>query len=199
MKRFFGIAVAICLAGLVLFGAGPAHAQKVLRIGAGIHFDENVPGVNIALDIPFGEAENAISPFADFFYNSRNQIYTGGLNLVVKKYVGAKGQVYFGGGGGVGYLKSKTDYTTADTPPTTVQISASKTQGMADALFGVEYEATERAAIFVQARWIGLFGGSSQANDQGIKDANGNVVAADLAVKAFALQAGIAFHFGNSI
>ena len=148
--------------------------------------------------LPFGEAENALSPFTDFFFNSQNRIFTAGLNLVVKKYVGEKGQVYFGGGGGVGYVKSKSTQTNStDTPPTTIELSASKTQGMADALFGLEYEATERTATFVQVRWIGMFGGSSQANDQGFRDINGNLITADLAVKAVAVQVGIAFHFGK--
>ena len=172
-----------------LFCPGTSHAERTLKLGAGMHLDENTPGVNAALDIPFGESVLGVSPFFDFFSKSG-----GGINLLVKKAEG-KAWVYVGIGGGFANLRSEGSYIAANQSQ---QVSASKTQSMANTVLGLEYWASERASIFAQVRGIALFGGANEVvaiippADDG-----STTTTVDLAVRSLAFQVGLSIKLGG--
>jgi hypothetical protein len=167
------------------------HAQRSLRLGAGVHLDENSPGVTAALDVPIGGSVFGVSPFFDFHSKSGSQVLGVGINVLIKKAEG-KAWVYLGGGGGYGSVRSERDFLSA-AGTATQKVSSSKGQAMADAVFGVEYNATEKAAIFIQAKWLGFFGG----NDQTVALPDGTSSTVDLGIRNFAFHVGLSFRMGG--
>ncbi len=57
MKKIMLATVAI-----LALSASSVWAQGAFRIGGGMYFDDNMPGGSIAVDIPIGEGNLAISP-----------------------------------------------------------------------------------------------------------------------------------------
>ncbi len=192
--RKVSIVFAAALAALTV-NAGVAGAQGALKFGAGVHFDEKMPGVCASIDIPLGGSYYAFSPFAEAFFKGDNSVAGVGLNLMVKRPSGQKTLMYVAAGGGLGYVKSVRDRSEVDDDGQQVfeTLEASKSQILANALIGLEYASTERASIFVQAKWVGMFGGGQTV----VTLSNGTTTTADLDVKNLAVQVGVAFHLGD--
>ena len=195
MQAFFRVLFVICLT--VMLTTSTAWAQHALKLGAGVHFDEQTPGIGLAYDISASEGLVAFSPFIDFFSKSENRVFGGGLNLVVKRPTGEKGIIYFGGGGGVGSVSSTREFDvdigeTTDRSLETVE--ASRTQAMVTVLAGLEFATTERASVFLQGKWIGMYSGDPEV----ITLSSGQEVAPELDVKSFAFQIGLSLNIGQS-
>jgi hypothetical protein len=174
-----------------------AWAQHALKLGGGIHLDEETPGIGLAYDISASEGLVAFSPFVDFFSKSANTVFGGGLNLIVKRPVGEKGVFFFGGGGGFGSVKDTQEFDVdiGETTDLSVEtVEASRTQAMVDVLIGLELAATERASVFLQAKWIGMYSGEPEV----YRLSNDEEVAPELDVKSFAFQVGLSINFGQS-
>jgi hypothetical protein len=166
MKMFVRVLCVSCMVGSMFLAAGSASAAGAFKIGGGIYFEETTPGGHISIDIPVGEGSFMISPFADLFHKSELKLYSGGVNILMKKPAGESGQIYYGVGGGF----SKVEVTDQG-------VSVSKTEAMANGVLGFEFSVSDRAAIFLQGKYIATFGD--------IKARNG------------AVTAGIAFGFGE--
>ena len=189
------LAVGSVIVFAFLLSVGAAHAQRTMKFGAGIHLDENTPGIMAAVDIPLGEGVLGVSPFIDIFSKSRSQIIGGGLNALIKKAEG-KAWVYLGGGGGFGYIKSEMEYIGGGV---TQKVSASKIQRMANGIVGVEYWGSDKISVFAQARFIALFGGSGTIVPLEPEADDGDTTFdVDLAVRSFAFQVGLSLKFGGS-
>jgi hypothetical protein len=188
MRSFFKVLVVGCVAGFLIFAAGSADAGS-FKIGGGMFFDNNIPGAHLSVDIPVGEGSFAISPFADFFHKSESKIYGGGLNALIKKPAGESSTFYFGAGGGLANVKVE-----ASVPGATA--SASKTSAMANVVAGLEFGVSEKTSIFAQGKWIGTFGGSDATANVSVAGTT-VTVPIDLQIKHFALEAGVAFSFGE--
>jgi len=169
------------------------HAQRSLRLGAGVHLDENSPGVTAALDVPIGGSVFGVSPFFDFHSKSGSQVLGVGINVLIKKAEG-NAWVYLGRGGGYGSVRSERDFL-SEVGTATQKVSTSKGQAMANAVFGVEYNATEKAAIFIQAKWLGFFGGKDQIVS--LPDPDAPPVPVNLAIRNFAFHVGLSFRMGG--
>ena len=181
---------------LLFLKVDTVHAERTFKFGAGIHLDENTPGIMAAVDIPLGESVVGVTPFIDIFSKSGSQIIDGGLNFLIKKAEGSA-WVYIGGGGGWGYIKSGTEYMGGGQ---THKVSASKSQGMMNGIVGIEYWSSDKISVFGQARYIALFGGTGTKvplNPPADSDESTSFDA-DLAVKSFAFQVGLSFKFGGS-
>jgi hypothetical protein len=179
------------------FATSTAWAQHALKLGAGIHLDEETPGIGLAYDFNASEGLVAFSPFLDFFSKSTNRVFGGGLNLIVKRPVGEKGIFYFGAGGGVGSVTSTREFDVdigETTDASLEKIEASRTQAMVDVLIGMEFATTERASVFLQAKWIGMYSGKPDV----IVLSSGQEVAPALDVKSFAFQVGLSINIGQS-
>ena len=191
-RALFAVSVAAMLT------TSAAWAQHAVKLGAGIHFDEETPGIGLAYDINASEGLVAFSPFSDFFTKSENTVFGGGLNLVVKRPVGEKGIFYFGGGGGVGSVTSVREFEieseTETTAPADERVEASRTQAMANVLVGLEFATTERASVFLQAKWIGMYSGDPEVYTL----SDGREVAPELDVKSFAFHVGLSINIGQS-
>ncbi len=189
MKRIWIPIFCMLLGGV----AGPALAQngKALNVGGGIHFDENSPGINVALDLPLA-GDIVVSPFVDFFFKSDSKVYGTGINLLLKRPAGGRGWVYIGGGGGLGYYKSVRDYV--PTGGTVAEkISASKTQVMGNAVFGMDFSASEKAMLFVQFKWMPMLG-----SEQTLTLSDGTNATVKLEAKqSYAIQLGVSYQFGE--
>lgn len=195
MQALFRVPFVICLT--VMLATSTAWAQHALKLGAGVHFDEQTPGIGLAYDISASEGLVAFSPFIDFFTKSENRVFGGGLNLVVKRPTGEKGIIYFGGGGGIGNVTSKREFDvdigeTTDRSLETVE--ASRTQAMVTVLAGLEFATTETASVFLQGKWIGMYSGDPEV----ITLSSGQEVAPELDVKSFAFQIGLSLNIGQS-
>ena len=187
--------IVICLTAML--ATSTAWAQHALKLGAGIHFDEQTPGIGLAYDISASEGLVAFSPFVDFFSKSESRVFGGGLNLVVKRPTGENGIIYFGGGGGIGSVTSKREFDvdigeTTDRSLETVE--ASRTQAMVTLLAGLEFATTERASVFLQGKWIGMYSGDPDV----IRLSSGQEVAPELDIKSFAFQIGLSLNIGQS-
>lgn len=195
MQALFRVLFVICLT--VMLTTSTAWAQHALKLGAGVHFDEQTPGIGLAYDISASEGLVAFSPFIDFFTKSENRVFGGGLNLVVKRPTGEKGIIYFGGGGGIGSVTSKREFD-VDIGETTDQsletVEASRTQAMVTVLAGLEFATTETASVFLQGKWIGMYSGDPEV----ITLSSGQEVAPELDVKSFAFQIGLSLNIGQS-
>lgn len=195
MQGLIRVFFVICLTATLT--TSTAWAQHALKLGAGVHFDEQTPGIGLAYDISASEGLVAFSPFIDFFTKSENRVFGGGLNLVVKRPTGEKGIIYFGGGGGIGSVTSKREFD-VDIGETTDQsletVEASRTQAMVTVLAGLEFATTERASVFLQGKWIGMYSGDPEV----IRLSSGQEVAPELDVKSFAFQIGLSLNIGQS-
>lgn len=195
MQALFRVLFVICLP--IMLTTSTAWAQHALKLGAGVHFDEQTPGIGLAYDISASEGLVAFSPFIDFFTKSENRVFGGGLNLVVKRPTGEKGIIYFGGGGGIGSVTSKREFD-VDIGETTDQsletVEASRTQAMVTVLAGLEFATTETASVFLQGKWIGMYSGDPEV----ITLSSGQEVAPELDVKSFAFQIGLSLNIGQS-
>jgi hypothetical protein len=196
MKGKVLLAVGSVIVFAFMLSVGAAHAQRTMKFGAGVHLDENTPGIMAAVDIPLGDGVLGVSPFIDLFSKAGSQIISGGLNALIKKAEG-KAWVYIGGGGGFGYIKSDAEYMGGGA---TQKVSASKTQGMANGIVGVEYWGSDKISVFAQARFIALFGGSgTMVPLVPPADSDGSTTFdVDLAVRSFAFQLGLSLKFGGS-
>lgn len=187
MKRA-GLAVLIVCLGLFL--SAEAHAEGAFRLGGGVHFDEDLPGVSVAVDIPIGEGNLAFGPFGDYHFKGGSRVAAAGVNLLVRRPAGSKAWMYIGAGGGIGNVKSENDWSDGTIRET---LEAKKTQTMANAVVGFDYATTERASMFIQLRWMGMFGGDGTE----VAVPTGESVTADLDVKALSAHVGLAIHFGE--
>ena len=195
MQALFRVLFVICLT--VMLTTSTARAQHALKLGAGVHFDEQTPGIGLAYDISASEGLVAFSPFIDFFTKSENRVFGGGLNLVVKRPAGEKGIIYFGGGGGIGSVTSKREFDVdiGDTTDRSLEtVEASRTQAMVTVLAGLEFATTEAASVFLQGKWIGMYSGDPEV----ITLSSGQEVAPELDVKSFAFQIGLSLNIGQS-
>ena len=195
MQALIRVLIVICLTAML--ATSTAWAQHALKLGAGIHFDEQTPGIGLAYDISASEGLVAFSPFVDFFSKSESRVFGGGLNLVVKRPTGENGIIYFGGGGGIGSVTSKREFDvdigeTTDRSLETVE--ASRTQAMVTLLAGLEFATTERASVFLQGKWIGMYSGDPDV----IRLSSGQEVAPELDIKSFAFQIGLSLNIGQS-
>ncbi|MCE2440716.1 MAG: hypothetical protein J4F39_14960 [Candidatus Latescibacteria bacterium] len=195
MQALIRVLIVICLTAML--ATSTAWAQHALKLGAGIHFDEQTPGIGLAYDISASEGLVAFSPFVDFFSKSESRVFGGGLNLVVKRPTGENGIIYFGGGGGIGSVTSKREFDvdigeTTDRSLETVE--ASRTQAMVILLAGLEFATTERASVFLQGKWIGMYSGDPDV----IRLSSGQEVAPELDIKSFAFQIGLSLNIGQS-
>ena len=192
------IRVLLVIGFTAMITTSTAWAQHALKLGAGIHLDEETPGLGLAYDINASEGLVAFSPFVDFFSKSETKVFGGGLNLIVKRPVGEKGIIYFGGGGGVGSVTSTREFEIESeeetTAPTDERVEASRTQAMVDVLIGLEFATTERASVFLQAKWIGMYSGEPEVYSL----SDGREVAPELDVKSFAFQVGLSINLGQS-
>lgn len=195
MQALIRVLFALCFTAMLT--ASDAWAQHALKLGAGIHLDEQTPGIGLAYDISASEGLVAFSPFVDFFSKSESRVFGGGLNLVVKRPAGENGIIYFGGGGGIGSVTSKREFD-VDIGDTTDQsletVEASRTQAMVTLLFGLEFATTERASVFLQGKWIGMYSGDPEV----IRLSSGQEVAPELDIKSFAFQIGLSLNIGQS-
>ena len=178
-KKIASIAAVVCMT--VLGSHDPASAGGAFKFGGGVFLDDNVPGINAAVDLPVREGIASISIFSDVFSKSTTKIFAGGVNLLKKEARETADRnvtLYFGGGGGIGRVEV-----------TVLSVSASKVQAMADALIGMEYPLGEKAMIFGQVKWIGIFGGEAEIAVGGTSI--GETV--DLSVRHFAIEVGVGF------
>jgi len=132
-----------------------------------MYFDDNMPGGSIAVDIPIGEGNLAISPYADAFFKSGLKFYNAGASILIKKIDGESANFYFGGGGGFARLDVSVG-----------GLGGALNGFAANGIAGVEFAAGESMNIFVQGKYIIAFG-----------DLDG--------VRNFAAQAGISIPFGE--
>ena len=195
MHAFVRVLFAVCFGAMLT--TTTVWAQHALKLGAGVHFDEQTPGIGLAYDISASEGLVAFSPFVDFFSKSESRVFGGGLNLIVKRPTGEQGIIYFGGGGGIGSVTSKREFD-VDIGETTDQsletVEASRTQAMVTVLVGLEFTTTERASVFLQGKWIGMYSGDPES----IRLSSGQEVAPELDVKSFAFQIGLSLNIGQS-
>ncbi len=196
MQAFIRVLFVVCFTAMLT--TSTTWAQHTLKLGAGIHLDEDTPGIGLAYDINASEGLVAFSPFLDYFSKSGSKVLGGGLNLIVKRPVGEKGLFYVGGGGGVGSVKDTQEFDVdiGETTDLSVEtVEASRTQAMVDVLIGMEFATTERASVFLQVKWIGMYSGEPEKYPL----SNGEEVAPELAVKSFAFQVGLSINIGKSV
>ena len=82
-EKIARIAVLICVT--VLGTHGPAWAGGVFKFGGGVFLDDNIPGINAAIDLPIREGIGSVSIFSDVFSKSTTKIIAGGVNVLKKK------------------------------------------------------------------------------------------------------------------
>ena len=176
MKRTIGITLALCLVGMVWITVSPASARETtIKIGSGVYLDETQIGGNFQVDIPVAkEGKINISPFVDAYVSKKwTKIGGGGLNLLFKGGAGEAGKIFFGVGGGYGQARLHGENANG---------------ALATALFGGEFAASEKISIFIQGRWLAVFGGEVVVSNVGTYDLN---------ARHFAIEAGIAFNVGE--
>ena len=191
MKRAGLIALLILSTGV--FCGPDVCAEGILRVGGGVFFDGEMPGVCASLDIPLGSSGAAFSPFTDVYFKGGDRVAAFGAKMVFRRAAGQKSWMYLGGGGGFGNVKSEKremDYL----PDLQVDqiLVAKKTVPMASAVLGMEYASTERTSMFIQGQWIAMLGGS----DTKVLLSDGTERAAQLNVRHVAVNVGLAVHFG---
>jgi hypothetical protein len=165
MKRTIGIALALCLVATIFVYVSPASAREAtIKIGSGVYFDETQIGGNFQVDIPVAkEGKINISPFVDAYVSKKwTKIGGGGLNLLFKGGAGETGKIFFGIGGGFGQARLHGENASG---------------ALANALFGGEFSASEKISIFIQGRWLAVFGG--------------------LDARHFAIEGGLSFNVGE--
>ena len=178
MKRMIGIALVVFLVGFVLYVSPASAREATVKVGGGIYFDESLIGGNFQVDIPVAkEGKVNISPFVDAYVSkSWFKVAGGGLNLLYKGQAGESGKIFFGAGGGIGQVRLQGENGTG---------------GMANALLGGEFAASEKISIFIQGRWIAVFGGEAKVSS-GLFTRT-----LDLDARHFAIEGGISFNVGN--
>jgi len=178
MKRTIGIALLVCLVGVVFYASPASAREATIKLGGGVYFDETLIGGNFQVDIPVAkEGKFNISPFVDAYVSkSPFKVVGGGLNLLYKGQAGESGKIYFGAGGGVGQVRFQGE---------------SGTGAMANAVLGAEFAASEKISIFIQGRLLAVFGGEAKVSS--------GIITQTLPLDArhFALEGGISFNVGN--
>lgn len=148
------------ITGLIFLGflmVSPVRGTEV-KIGGGMIFENSIPGVVAAVDIPIPHKPLAISLSADYFSGSGHTSVPFSVKGLFRTHLSPLVAAYLGAGGGVMYTKVDGSHTSG-TSTSTSHLSAkaavgtgsySSTSGLVAAVGGLDIKVSPDMGFFVE-------------------------------------------------